>query len=69
MSIAWPLAVLRAQQAAMPIIGYVHPGSLDGERPQVDAFHRALREAGYTEGQNARILQGAKPSNLPVFKW
>jgi putative ABC transport system substrate-binding protein len=39
----------------MPVIGYVHPGSLDGERRQVDAFHRALNEAGYTAGQNVAI--------------
>jgi putative ABC transport system substrate-binding protein len=51
---AWPLAA-RAQQPTLPVIGYVHPGSLDGERPQVDAFHRALREAGYTEGENVTI--------------
>src|ERR1700684_2610641 len=51
---AWPL-VARAQQPAMPVIGYVHPGSLDGERRQVDAFHRALNEAGYTAGQNVAI--------------
>jgi putative ABC transport system substrate-binding protein len=44
----------RAQQS-MPVIGYVHPGSLDGERRQVDAFHRALNEAGYTAGQNVAI--------------
>jgi putative tryptophan/tyrosine transport system substrate-binding protein len=50
---AWPLAA-RAQQT-MPTIGYLHPGSLDGERRQVDAFHRALNEAGYREGENVRI--------------
>jgi putative ABC transport system substrate-binding protein len=37
------------------VIGYVHPGSLDGERRQVDAFHRALNEAGYIEDQNVAI--------------
>jgi putative ABC transport system substrate-binding protein len=50
---AWPLAS-HAQQS-MPVIGYVHPGSLGGERRQVDAFQRALNEAGYTEGQNVAI--------------
>jgi putative tryptophan/tyrosine transport system substrate-binding protein len=44
----------RAQQS-IPVIGYVHPGSLDGERRQVDAFHRALNEAGFTAGQNVAI--------------
>jgi putative ABC transport system substrate-binding protein len=42
-------------QQSMPVIGYVHPGSLDGERRQVDAFHRALNEAGYTGDQNVAI--------------
>jgi putative tryptophan/tyrosine transport system substrate-binding protein len=44
----------RAQQP-IPVIGYVHPGSLDGERRQVDAFHQALKEAGFIEGQNVTI--------------
>ena len=43
------------QQPAMPVIGYVHSGSLGGERRQVDAFHRALNEAGYAEGRNLGI--------------
>src|SRR5271154_5124622 len=53
-AVGWPLAT-RAQQPALPVIGYVHPGSLDGERRQVDAFYRGLKEAGYTEGQNVAI--------------
>ena len=51
---AWPVAA-SAQQPAMPVIGYVHSGSLGGERRQVDAFHRALNEAGYAEGRNLGI--------------
>jgi putative tryptophan/tyrosine transport system substrate-binding protein len=46
--------VASAQQST-PVVGYVHPGSLDGERRQVDAFHRALDEAGFMEGQNVKI--------------
>jgi putative tryptophan/tyrosine transport system substrate-binding protein len=53
-ALTWPFAA-RAQQPQMPVIGYVHSGSLDGERRQVDAFHRALSEAGYIEGQNVAI--------------
>jgi hypothetical protein len=53
-AIAWPL-VARAQQPKTPAVGYVHSGSLDGERRQVDAFRRALNEAGYIEGQNVAI--------------
>jgi putative tryptophan/tyrosine transport system substrate-binding protein len=53
-TVAWPLAA-GAQQRATPVIGYLHPGSFEGERRQVDAFHRALNEAGLVEGQNVAI--------------
>ena len=53
-TIAWPLAA-RAQQATMPVIGYLHVGSLADRRFQVAAFQRGLSELGFVEGRNVAI--------------
>ena len=52
---AWPLA-LSAQQAAMPVIGFLHIGRADARsNGLLAAFRRGLEQAGYVEGQNVAI--------------
>jgi putative ABC transport system substrate-binding protein len=55
-SVAWPLAA-RAQQAAMPVIGFLHGGSADpnSNGPLVQPFREGLAQLGYLEGRNLAI--------------
>jgi putative tryptophan/tyrosine transport system substrate-binding protein len=50
----WPFAS-RAQQAAMPVIGYLGVRSPAADAPFIAAFHEGLNEAGFTDGKNVII--------------
>ena len=52
--IAWPAAA-RAQQPAMPVVGYLQSRSAAASAHLADSFRRGLREAGFIEGQNVKI--------------
>jgi hypothetical protein len=75
-AVVWPV-VARAQQAAMPVIGFLGATSPDAANADLlRVFRQALKESGYVEGENVAIeyrwaetqldRRGAKPADLPV---
>jgi putative ABC transport system substrate-binding protein len=66
---AWPL-MARAQQSAMPAIGFLRSASLSGAMHLVTAFRTGLKEAGFIEGHNITIeFRSADdhPDRLPIL--
>jgi putative tryptophan/tyrosine transport system substrate-binding protein len=66
--IAWPLAA-RAQQAAMPVVGFIRGGTLiDVAHNRVTSFRQGLKEAGFVDGQNVTIEdRGDQTDRLPFL--
>jgi putative tryptophan/tyrosine transport system substrate-binding protein len=52
--VAWPLAA-RAQQQALPVVGFLRTGSADANARDVAAFHKGLSETGHVDGQNVTV--------------
>ena len=50
-AVTWPLPA-RAQQSAMPVIGFLHPASLEAFAENLRGFRQGLKETGYVEGEN-----------------
>jgi len=66
---AWPVAA-RAEQPALPLIGFLHASSLEPMSRFVSAFKRGLEESGYIDGQNITIefrFAEGHPDRLPAL--
>src|SRR5450631_1402476 len=53
-AVAWPRGA-RAQQSAMPVVGFIRDGSADTSTRYAAAFRKGLNETGYVEGQNVTV--------------
>src|SRR5262252_7792352 len=51
---AWPLTA-RAQQPAMPVVGFLDPRSPDGMTERLRGFRQGLKDTGYVDGENVAI--------------
>jgi len=68
-AVAWPLAA-RAQQPALPVVGFLNAGMPDEYSDYLRPFRESLKESGYVEGENVVIEYRSaenEPDRLPVL--
>ena len=53
-TVSWPLAA-RAQQSAMPVIGFLHNTSPDASTDRLRGFRQGLKDTGFVEGENVAV--------------
>ena len=66
-SVSWPLAA-RAQQAAMPVIGFLRSSSINDAPHLVTAFRQGLKEVGFVEGQNVAVEYHAAENDRDLLR-
>jgi ABC-type uncharacterized transport system substrate-binding protein len=64
---SWPL-LARAQQPAMPVVGFLHAGAPEANANNVRAFRKGLGEIGYVEGRNVAVEFHWAHGDLPRYK-
>jgi putative tryptophan/tyrosine transport system substrate-binding protein len=68
-AVAWPV-VARAQQRAMPVVGFLQGQSPATAAPLIEAFRQGLRETGFVDGQNVLVeyrLANGQPDRVPAL--